>query len=78
LFSIYLEAIEREDLSFIPARFVKEYLELKESEATGKAIAQEKTRMAVDIVASLSEAEAVLKYRRLTGINQGSFLDYWE
>ena len=34
--------------------------------------------MAVDIVASLSEAEAVLKYRRLTGISQGSFLDYWE
>ena len=34
--------------------------------------------MAVDIVAGLSEAETVLQYRRLTGIAQGSFLDYWD
>jgi dGTPase len=78
LLSIYLEAINKEDLSFIPARFVKEYLELKDKKTQGENINQEKTRMAVDIVASLSEAEAVLQYRRLTGINQGSFLDYWE
>ena len=78
LFEIYLEAIQRRDLSFIPARFVKEYLELDSCETDSKTISQEKTRMAVDIVAGLSEAEAVLQYRRLTGINQGSFLDYWE
>ncbi|GAB4237433.1 MAG: deoxyguanosinetriphosphate triphosphohydrolase [Stanieria sp.] len=78
LFEIYLEAIERRDLSFIPARFVKEYLDLHEKTNDLEDIEQEKLRMAVDIVASLSEAEAVLKYRRLTGINQGSFLDYWE
>jgi dGTPase len=77
LFEIYLEAIRDRDLSFIPARFVKEYLELEESESTSDKITQEKTRMAVDIVAGLSEAEAVLQYRRLTGINQGSFMDYW-
>jgi dGTPase len=77
LFEIYLEAIRERDLSFIPARFVKEYLELEESESSSDKITQEKTRMAVDIVAGLSEAEAVLQYRRLTGINQGSFMDYW-
>ena len=78
LFTMYLEAIESKDLSFIPVRFVREYLALSDRENQGEDIAQEKVRMAVDIVASLSEAEAVLKYRRLTGISQGSFLDYWE
>ncbi len=78
LFTMYLEAIEEGDLSFIPVRFVREYLELRDRENQGEDISQEKVRMAVDIVASLSEAEAVLKYRRLTGISQGSFLDSWE
>ncbi len=78
LFEVYLEAINRDDLSFIPARFVKEFLEIKTKEDRGENKDQEKTRMAVDIVASLSEAETVLQYRRLTGIAQGSFLDYWD
>ncbi len=78
LFEIYLEAIQARDLSFIPARFVREYLDLESRATNGEDIKLEKTRMAVDIVAGLSEAEAVLQYRRLTGINQGSFLDYWE
>ena len=78
LFEVYLEAIHRSDLSFIPARFVKEFLDLQERENRGEDASQEKTRMAVDIVASLSEAETILQYRRLTGIAQGSFLDYWD
>ena len=78
LFEVYLEAINRDDLSFIPARFVKEFLELKAREDRGENRDREKIRMAVDIVAGLSEAETVLQYRRLTGIAQGSFLDYWD
>ena len=78
LFEVYLEAIHRSDLSFLPARFVKEFLDLKAKEDEGEDREQEKTRMAVDIVAGLSEAETVLQYRRLTGIAQGSFLDYWD
>ena len=57
---------------------MKEFLELKAREDRGENKEQEKTRMAVDIVAGLSEAETVLQYRRLTGIAQGSFLDYWD
>ncbi len=76
LFEIYMEAIGDRDLSFIPARFVKEFLEIEEKAGNTK-INQEKTRMAVDIIAGLSEAEAVVQYRRLTGISQGSFLDNW-
>ena len=78
LFEMYLEAIYKGDLTFIPVRFVKEYLELDEQQKRGVNVNQEKTRMAIDIVANLSEAEAVLKFRRLTGVSQGSFLDYWE
>lgn len=75
LFEIYLEAIRDRDLSFIPPRFVKEFLEIEDNSANAREINQEKIRMAVDIIAGLSEAEAVLQYRRLTGISQGSFLD---
>ncbi|GAB4543608.1 MAG: dNTP triphosphohydrolase [Pleurocapsa sp.] len=77
LFEIYLETIHDGDLSCIPPRFIKEYLELRDRCSSAEEIEQEKTRMAVDIVAGLSEAEAVIQYRRLTGINQGSFLEYW-
>ena len=76
LFDIYLQAIGDRDLSFIPARFVREFLEI-EANCKGDKLSQEQTRMAVDIVAGMSEAEAVIQYRRLTGISQGSFLDSW-
>lgn len=76
LFEMYLEAIQKNDLSLIPIRFIKEYREI--CERADKDMELEKTRMAVDIIASLSEAETVIKYRRLTGISQGSFMDYWE
>ena len=77
LFEIYLQAIRDRDLSFIPARFVREFLEIEANLGDTEELTQEQTRMAVDIVAGFSEAEAVIQYRRLTGISQGSFLDSW-
>ena len=77
LFEIYLQAIKDRDLSFIPARFVREFLEIEASLGYGDRLSQEQTRMAVDIVAGMSEAEAVIQYRRLIGISQGSFFDTW-
>ncbi len=77
LFEIYLEAIRDRDLSFIPARFVKEFLEIEENSGSKTEMNPEKIRMAVDIIAGLSETEAVVQYRRLIGISQGSFLDNW-
>ena len=76
LFEIYLQAIGDRDLSFIPPRFVKEFLEI-EAKSNSTEFNREHTRMAVDIVAGLSEAEAVIQYRRLTGISQGLFMDSW-
>ncbi|MEM7761395.1 MAG: deoxyguanosinetriphosphate triphosphohydrolase, partial [Cyanobacteria bacterium P01_A01_bin.40] len=77
LFEIYLQAISERDLSFIPARFVREFLETEAKLDNPNQLSPEQTRMAVDIVAGMSEAEAVIQYRRLTGISQGSFLDSW-
>jgi dGTPase len=77
LFEIYLQAISDRDLSFIPARFVREFLEIEATVGNAEELSQEQTRMAVDIVAGLSEAEAVIQYRRLIGISQGSFIDSW-
>lgn len=77
LFEIYLQAISDRDLSFIPARFVREFLEIEANLGNSAELNREQTRMAVDIVAGLSEAEAVIQYRRLTGISQGLFLDSW-
>ena len=77
LFEIYLQAIGNRDLSFIPARYVREFLEIEAHSENPQQLNQEQTRMAVDIVAGLSEAEAVIQYRRLTGISQGLFMDSW-
>ena len=77
LFEIYLQAIGDRDLTFIPARYVREFLEIEAQAENPQQLNQEQTRMAVDIVAGLSEAEAVIQYRRLTGISQGLFMDSW-
>ncbi len=74
LFEIYQEAIKNNRINLIPSRFLKDgSIEklLKDGEES-----QQKIRLAVDIVASMSESEAVLMYRRLTGLEQGSIMDY--
>jgi dGTPase len=74
LFDIYNSALRDEQLNIIPARFLRmgslnKLLEEGDSES-------QRVRLAVDIVASFSEPEAVLMYRRLTGVDQGSVMDY--
>ena len=75
LFEVYSEAVDEEYVSLIPARFLKKYLDLSARNQV-KDVELEKKRMVTDIVAGFSEAEAVLMYRKLTGISQGSVMDY--
>jgi dGTPase len=77
LFDIYREAIKEDRINLIPVRFLKDgSLEsLLDTENT-ETIDKQKTRIAIDIVASFSELEAVVMYRRLTGAEQGSVMDY--
>ncbi len=74
LFHIYLEVIEDNKTNLIPSRFLKDGSINRLIEEGDKS--QQKIRLAVDIVASFSESEAVLMYRRLTGLEQGSIMDY--
>ncbi|MEA5512302.1 hypothetical protein VB715_21245 [Crocosphaera sp. UHCC 0190] len=74
LFDIYKEAITNKQNNLIPSRFLQDG-SLPEILEEGDEN-EKKLRLAVDIVASLSESEAVLMYRRLTGLEQGSIMDY--
>lgn len=74
LFEIYKEAIEDNKTNLIPSRFVKDGSINRLLEQGNES--QQKIRLAVDIVASFSESEAILMYRRLTGLEQGSIMDY--
>jgi dGTPase len=77
LFEIYREAIETNRINLIPVRFLKYgSLESLLDRDNTETINQQKTRIAIDIVASFSELEAVVMYRRLTGTEQGSVMDY--
>jgi dGTPase len=74
LFEIYKKAIDEDLTKLIPAYFLKDDTLINFAEKSDRSL--EKIRLAVDIVASLSESEAVLMYRRLTGLEQGSIMDY--
>jgi dGTPase len=74
LFEVYKEAVENNQVNLIPAHFLKNG-SLERLLATGDEKNQ-KVRIAVDIVASFSEMEAILMFRRFTGIDHGSVMDY--
>lgn len=80
LFDIYLAAIRRFDLgrtspdaALIPPAFRSELARL-DTVGTGDRNEME-VRLAVDIVASLTDNQATLLYRRLTGMASGSITD---
>lgn len=74
LFDVYSEAVETNQVNLIPSRFLKNgSLEIFSEAEDQKS---QKLRIAVDIVASFSEMEAILMYRRFTGIDHGSVMDY--
>ena len=74
LFYIYKGAIEENQIKLIPPRFLQDG-SINSLIGTDNT-SQQKIRLAVDIVASLRESEAILLYRRLTGIEQNSIMDY--
>ncbi|MEH2311364.1 MAG: dNTP triphosphohydrolase [Nostoc sp.] len=74
LFDVYKEAVETNQVNLIPAHFLQ-HGSLERLLTTGDQKHQ-KVRIAVDIVASFSEMEAILMFRRFTGIDHGSVMDY--
>ena len=66
LFSIFFDAAKNKQFELIPAEF-REQLILGEAGMTARIIA--------DLIAGLSERQAVVLHRRLTGVAMGSVLD---
>jgi len=74
LFNFYLDAIKNKKVDSIPLRFLSTVFSDRLKNLDNHDC--EKVRIAVDIVASFSELEAVTMYRRLIGVDQGSVMDY--
>jgi dGTPase len=73
LFKTYLKAIRAIDVDLIPAQFHAELLRIGVSDRTPQEI-----RLAIDIVSSFTDYQAVLMHRRLLGISPGSIADILE
>lgn len=75
LFNTYLEAIKspkKNAQNVVPARFQADVNFLK---STGKNVEEEGIRLAVDIIASLTDLQAINLYRRIEAINSGAISD---
>ena len=78
LFGTYLTAVKDRDVALVPPLFHRALEALGDArpKAQRKQDTPDETRLAVDIVASFSDGQAVLLHRRLTGIATGSVTDY--
>lgn len=78
LFDTYLGAIKRRNSDFVPALFRADVDALPapaKLDAEKRDATEEETRLAVDIVASFTDAQAVLLHKRLTGTAPGSITE---
>jgi dGTPase len=71
LFGYFLESLENMRLDRIPTRFREDTTRLMASAPAAKQMA----RLAIDIVATLTEPEAISLYKRISGYDGGSVLD---
>jgi dGTPase len=73
LFATYLDAVKRRDRGIIPGRF---HWELENLPRGGDDLPHAlETRLAVDIVSSFTDTQAVIMYRRLLGAEPGSVVE---
>jgi dGTPase len=78
LFETYLAAVKARNVALVPALFHRALAALGDPRPAKqqKQDTPEETRLAVDIVASFADGQAVLLHRRLTGVATGSVTDY--
>jgi dGTPase len=78
LFETYLRAVKERNTALVPPLFHRGLADLGDprSSKDRQQNTPDETRLAVDIVASFADAQAVLLYRRLTGVATGSVTDY--
>lgn len=74
LFNAYHTAAQKDDESLVPALFRTELREIASRNIPSRQLPT--ARLALDIVAGLSEAQAVTMFRKLTGHETGSIADF--
>lgn len=73
LFMTYLDAVKKRDRGIVPGRF---HWELEKLPAGGDDLPHAlETRLAVDIVSSFTDTQALIMYRRLLGAEPGSVVE---
>lgn len=75
LFEVYGNAIEERHAALVPATFRDELDQLGDRSNSDSAITARGVRLAVDIVASFTDSQAVALHRRLNGTSLGSLMD---
>lgn len=75
LFAIYLEGVRKRDLNLLPPRFHTDLALLPKGGTKSKIPHPGEVRLAVDIVSSLTDTQAVVMYKRLTGVTPGSVIE---
>lgn len=75
LFEIYLDGVRRRDLNLLPPRFHADLALLHKSGSKKRIPHPAEVRLAVDIISSLTDAQAVVMYKRLTGMTPGSIIE---
>jgi len=74
LFAIYLEAVQREKWHVLPPRY-REGIPANEEAFAGLCPCQSRPRLVADIISGMTDREALMMHRRLTGVAPGSVLD---
>jgi len=73
LFEVYLDAVKNRDPRIVPPLFLYEMERLGTD--AGLSVEYQVVRLAVDIVASMTEDQARLLYNRIIGVGSGSITD---
>lgn len=72
LFDIYLDGVQRRDRNLLPPRFSEDLQLLPKAGRKGDTPHPAEVRLAVDVVSSFTDTQAVVMYRRLIGTAPGS------
>jgi dGTPase len=75
LFEIYTEAAESDNLAMFPEDYREQ---LEEADEAADDNAHARTRVVIDLIASMTEQQALRMYQRFTGNSLGSVLDTME
>jgi dGTPase len=75
LFDVYLTAVRQRNPDLIPAVFHEQLDRLGPAPKRRRAALRPEVRLAVDVIASFTDSQAMLMHRRLMGIAPGSVAD---